>query len=89
MTLYQARPMTLADISKRFECGSWDSDDFKWLRTKAAQHAEMLEALEVALDELHEMNLANRYHNPPRNPDLTILAEAKVKASIRKAKGEL
>jgi hypothetical protein len=46
---------------------------------------EMLEALEAALDELHEINLVRP--RPPRGPELTIAAENKVRAAIQKAKG--
>lgn len=48
---------------------------------------EMLDALKVALDELHEVNLAHSYGNRPRNPEMTAAAEVKVRAVIEKARG--
>lgn len=42
----------------------------------------LIDALETALLELHEVNLANRAGNAPRNPEMTAAAELKVIAVL-------
>ncbi len=43
---------------------------------------ELVEALHLASSELHEMRLAQRHNNPPRNPEFTEIAENAVNVAL-------
>ena len=79
------REMTLPAIRKRFDYGFWDSADCLWLYTKAAQHAELLEAL-IALEEVVADLRAGRTWS--RDYVGVVQAQARAKTAIRRAKGE-
>jgi hypothetical protein len=50
-----------------------------------AASPDMYEALKLAKAELHEMQLAHRHGNRPRNPELTDAAFEAVSAAMKKA----
>jgi hypothetical protein len=71
--------MTLAEIRKRFDSGSWDSADLAWLSAKAGQHAEMLQVLNAAYHALRSYEFGNTA------PELAREVAAECEAAIRTA----
>jgi hypothetical protein len=71
--------MTLAEIRKRFDSGSWDSADLAWLSAKARQHAEMLQVLNAAYHALRS------YEFGTTAPELAREVAAECEAAIRTA----
>lgn len=64
---------------QKYTSGELDSEEVKEL---TCQLAEARKALGLAKLELHEMALAQRHHNSPRNPEMTQKAIGAIEAAL-------
>jgi hypothetical protein len=82
------RLMTLAAIQKRFDYGSWDSADLRFLYARAELNTELLEALEEIVSAIQDGLRRHAAADPNAIKSNLISATLRqVEAAIKKARG--